>query len=87
MVLDYVLVHLAGQLGYEIPVRAVFGLLVTVWYLLNAMLSIVENAGRMGAPVPAWLPQYIAMLKRMIHEKGEPKREDTAKSSESKKTP
>ncbi|WP_347223610.1 phage holin family protein, partial [Bacteroides congonensis] len=43
---------------------------VTVWYLLNELLSIVENAGRMGAPVPDWLAKYIAMLKNKIDTQG-----------------
>ena len=45
-------------------------LLITVWYLLNETLSIIENAGRMGAPVPAWLMKYIAALKNKIDSSG-----------------
>lgn len=66
MILDYVIVATAEQLGFNMPTTAVFGLLVVVWYLLNEMLSIVENAGRMGADVPAWLCNYIAVLKNKI---------------------
>ena len=63
MVADYIIVNVAGTMGYEMPVTAVFGLMVAVWYLLNEMLSIIENAGRMGAPVPEWLAKYITVLK------------------------
>ena len=63
MVVDYVIVNVAGTLGYEMPVTAVFGLAVAFWYLLNELLSITENAGRMGAPVPKKLTQCIAVLK------------------------
>ncbi len=66
MVVDYIIVNVAGSLGYEMPVTAVFGLMVAVWYLLNEMLSIIENAGRMGAPVPEWLEKYIAVLKSKV---------------------
>ncbi len=66
MILDYVVVKTAGQLGFQVPASAIFGLLVTVWYLLNEILSIVENAGRMGADVPSWLCNYIAVLKNKI---------------------
>lgn len=72
MVVDYVIMHVADILGYEIPVTAVFGLMVAVWYLLNEMLSVIENAGRMGAPVPEWLAKYIAVLKqKTAMDKGE----------------
>lgn len=66
MVLDYVLMRVAGVLGFQIPTSAFFGLLVAVWYLLNELLSIIENAGRMGANVPEWLCKYIAVLKGKI---------------------
>lgn len=66
MVVDYIIANVAGSLGYEMPVTAIFGLLVAVWYLLNEMLSIIENAGRMGAPVPEWLERYIAVLKNKV---------------------
>ena len=52
------------------PKMAVFGLLVVVWFLLNEMLSIIENAGRMGADIPDWLSKYIAILKKKIDDKG-----------------
>ena len=48
------------------PVTAFFGLLVTLWYVLNELLSIIENAGRMGGWVPEWLRKYIAVLKDKI---------------------
>lgn len=71
MVVDYVIINVAGTMGYDMPVAAVFGLMVTIWYLLNEMLSVIENAGRMGAPVPAWLAKYIAVLKHKVDQAGE----------------
>lgn len=66
LVLDYVIASVSGHLGFKMPSSAFFGLLVTVWYLLNELLSIIENAGRMGAPVPEWLLTCIAVLKDKI---------------------
>lgn len=71
MMVDWVILHVAADIGFEINVKAFFGIMVTVWYLLNEMLSIVENAGRMGAPVPDWLKKYIAVLKDKIEQKEE----------------
>ena len=68
--LDYVIMVAAGQIGFEIRRSVFFGLLVAAWYILNELLSITENAGRMGAPVPKWLVKYIAVLKSKIDEKG-----------------
>ena len=57
-------------LGFELP-KAIFGLLVTVWLVLNEMLSVVENAGRMGAPVPPWLARCVASLKDKLDQEAE----------------
>ena len=70
MVLDYIIALLAGQLGLDVPKSAFFGLLVAVWYILNEILSIAENAGRAGADVPEWLLRYIAVLKKKIDDEG-----------------
>lgn len=66
MVVDYVIAKVSGTLGFTVPASVFFGLLVAVWYLLNELLSIIENAGRMGADVPEWLLKYIAVLKNKI---------------------
>lgn len=66
MVVDYIIINIAEQLGIKMPTSAFFGLLVAVWYLLNELLSITENAGRMGANVPEWLRDYIAILRDKI---------------------
>ena len=39
-------------------------LLVTVWYIFTELGSIVENAGALGAPIPAWLRRGVAALQR-----------------------
>lgn len=70
MIVDYIILHVAAGLGMEITLKAFFGLLVAVWYILNEVLSIIENAGRMGAPVPSWLARYVVVLKNKIDDQG-----------------
>lgn len=71
MVVDYIILHVAAQTGIQVSLKAFFGLLVAVWYILNELLSIIENAGRMGANVPTWLSKYVAVLKNKIDSQGE----------------
>lgn len=66
VVVDYILKYVAKDAGIQLDIKAFFGLMVAVWYLLNELLSIIENAGRMGAQVPEWLLKYIAVLKNKI---------------------
>ena len=65
MVIDYIVIRTSGVLGVALP-NTMLSLLVSVWYLLNEALSIIENAGRIGAPVANWLMKYIAALKDKI---------------------
>lgn len=77
MVLDYIILHVAGAIGISISSKAFFALMVAVWYILNELLSIVENSGRMGANVPEWLIRYIAILKNKIDDGEETDKEKT----------
>lgn len=70
LIVDYIILHVAAQIGIEVQLKAFFGLLVAVWYILNEVLSIIENAGRMGAPVPSWLARYVVVLKNKIDDQG-----------------
>ena len=72
MIVDYIILSVAAQAGIEVALKAFFGLLVAVWYILNELLSIIENAGRMGAPVPDWLAKYVAVLKNKIDAQADP---------------
>ena len=72
MIVDYIILSVAVQAGIEVALKAFFGLLVAVWYILNELLSIIENAGRMGAPVPDWLAKYVAVLKNKIDAQADP---------------
>ncbi len=44
--------------------------IVIVWYVLTELGSIVENAGKMGAPVPGFLRKAIAILKNNVDAAG-----------------
>ena len=47
-----------------IEYRNYMTLLVAVWYIFTELGSIIENAGELGAPIPAWLRKGIAVLKK-----------------------
>ncbi len=44
---------------------------VVVWYILTELGSIVENAGKMGAPIPGFLKKAIALFKGTVDAAGE----------------
>mgnify|MGYP003251333160 CR=1 FL=1 len=44
---------------------------VIVWYILTELGSIVENAGAMGAPIPAFLQKLILVCKNSVDAAGD----------------
>lgn len=42
--------------------------LVCIWYICTELGSIIENAGALGAPIPAFLQKAIALLKNQTEE-------------------
>ena len=45
--------------------------LVTMWYILTEIGSIIENAMAMGAKVPAWLPKILNATIATVENVGE----------------
>lgn len=44
-----------------------FGLLVTIWLIINEMISILENLGKIGVPVPQFLNKVVQRLKISVN--------------------
>ena len=63
---DYIIYKFVREMGIEYQTKTFFGLLVIVWFLLNEILSILENAGRMGAALPGFLKSILSEIKREI---------------------
>lgn len=67
--IDYIITIFSAAMSRPVEMTA-FGLLVIIWFIINEAISICENAGRMGAPVPEWLTKYIASLKENVDKTG-----------------
>lgn len=54
-----------GGLGFELPFtyKTAFLPLVAIWYIVTELGSIIENAARLGAPVPKFLISSLKKLK------------------------
>ncbi len=55
-----------GTIGIEYQNEFYFGLLVTIWLILNELLSILENCTRIGLPIPGFIKPIAQRLKIMV---------------------
>lgn len=72
--LDVVIGHLLSNApGVELPFTysVLLSPLVVIWYILTESGSIIENAGALGAPIPAWLTKMIATLESKVDDAGD----------------
>lgn len=67
---DYLIYKLAQELGLQYESQTYFGLLVTIWFVVNESISILENAGRMGVELPEFLEKTLSELKKDVDDKG-----------------
>ena len=45
--------------------------MVLAWYVITELGSIVENAAKLGAPVPPWLVRFLAAVEDAADAAGE----------------
>lgn len=66
---DYLICKFEKEIGIEVEKNIIFGLLVTVWFIINELLSILENVGRMGVELPKFIKNILLELRENIQKK------------------
>lgn len=62
--LDYLITNFALDLGIVLPINGAFGLGTTIWLIGNEGISIIENLGVIGVPIPDFLRRAFSKLKK-----------------------
>jgi len=71
------------QVGVQLP--ALVTPVVLLWYIITELGSIAENAGKLGAPVPAWLRKSLKAYKDKIdHDRGEQEKKEEEEKDDDK---
>ncbi|UZT82893.1 phage holin family protein [Caproicibacterium sp. BJN0003] len=65
-VLDWLLVYAGDKLGMTIHLPMLIASLVAVWLICNELISILENIGDIGVPLPGFLGRLVSMLKSKV---------------------
>ena len=73
IVVDYIITFAAINAGAELAGMHVFGMLVTIWLILNECTSILENLDEIGVPLPSFLIAVVKKLKSSTEKVGDKK--------------
>ena len=71
IIIDYVCSSTLVSVGLEGTPVYFFGILVTIWLLLNELISILENLSEIGVPLPAFLTKIVERLKLGVEKNAE----------------
>lgn len=71
MVLDYLLREALHSVGVSVTVEYTVALIVIVWFIINELISILENVAAIGAPMPAFILKLVKRLKVSVEDKAE----------------
>lgn len=73
---DYSIINVGTTLGITLTTVGIFTLLTTCWLISTELISVVENLGRMGVPIPDFLKKAFKRLKDTSEKIGEKQVED-----------
>ena len=63
VVADYLITNALIKIGIDINVGGYIGLVVTIWFIINELISILENLTEIGTPLPKFLVSLVKRLK------------------------
>ena len=69
--LDVLIAYAVHHVSPELSVPIVVAIIVAVWLGFNEVISILENLGDMGVPMPPFLKKIVQNLKGKIEDVGE----------------
>ena len=71
MGIDWLIYSGMTQIGIQLDYTIFFGVLVTIWLIINEIISILENLAKIGVPLPKFLVNVIKRLKNTTESKFE----------------
>lgn len=66
IITDYLIYTISKKLELSFKSQTIFGILVSIWLIINELISILENSSRLGAKLPVFLQKVLSELKKDI---------------------
>jgi toxin secretion/phage lysis holin len=70
MVVDYLITSALVSIGIDLQINYCFGMIITIWLIINELISILENLGEMNIPLPHFLVNMVKTLKSRVEDTG-----------------
>ena len=67
MAVDYLITSALLKVGISLQINYCFGLMVTIWLIINELISILENLDHLGIPLPKFLVKMVNRLKDNVN--------------------
>ena len=75
-VVDWLLWSGLRQVGLTLDFGFCFGLIVTIWLIVNELISILENLEALHVPMPSFLKKLVKHLQKTVEVKAEKETEE-----------
>ena len=69
-VVDYLIASALVSIGIDLQINYCFGMIITIWLIINELISILENLGEMNIPLPHFLVNMVKTLKSRVEDTG-----------------
>ena len=69
MVVDYLISSALVHVGVHIQINYCFAMIIIIWLIVNELISILENLGEIGVPIPDFLRKSIKKIKDSVENK------------------
>lgn len=69
MVVDYLINSALVNIGINFRIYYCFGMIITIWLIINELISILENLGELNIPLPQFLVKTVKALKGRVEDK------------------
>ena len=76
MGVDYLIYSGLLAVNVNLSYNVYFGILVTIWLIINEMISILENLSSIGVPMPSFLIKIVKKLKITVDKESEDNNDD-----------
>ena len=68
MAVDYLISYALVNIGISLQITYCFGMIITIWLIINELISILENLGELKIPLPKFLVNTIKSLKGRVED-------------------